>query len=201
MHVFKHDLIRTLYEIGAIKEGEYILKSGNQSPIYIDMRRIISFPDIYQYVVDLLAKEIDGLESDHIGAVPLAGLPLVSGISILYQRSMIMPRKEKKMHGTAQAIEGVYKNGETVILIDDVITSGSTVLQLIEELKKEGLRVKDVVVFIDREQGARKRLEKKGITLRSVCTLSEILLMLKECKKLDEISFERIYSFLQENQY
>lgn len=197
----KAELLHRLFEIEAIKEGEFTLASGVTSPIYIDLRRIISYPDVYQYVVDLLWHEMESGDIDHVGGVPYAALPLASGIAILYQKSMIMPRKEVKMHGSARTIEGVYKPGDTVVLIEDVVTSGDSLLQAIDTLEKEGLIVKEVVVFMDREQGAAQKLAQRGVIMRAVCTLSEAIEVLRSAGKLDEQTVARIVDFIQENQF
>lgn len=197
----KSELIHRLFEIGAIKEGEFTLASGITSPIYVDLRRIISFPDVYQYVVDLMWQEMMDKEVHHVGGVPYAALPLASGIALLYQKSMLMPRKEAKDHGAARIIEGVFQEGDTVVLIEDVVTSGTSTLKAVDTLEKAGLQVKEVVVFMDREQGAQKKFADRGLNLRSVCTLSEALDLLRLSEKIDDAALSRIHAFLKENQF
>src|SRR3989304_5047771 len=181
----KDGLIEKLFAIGAIQEGEFILKSGISSPVYIDMRRIISYPELFQHVVDLMWEHVQDKNFHHLSAVPYAALPLASGLALLYQRPMIMTRKEKKEHGGKKQIEGVYKAGDTVIIIEDIATSGSSINEMVALLLGEGLLVNDVIVFLDREQGAKEQLAKKGINLHAVCTLSDVLAVL-ECRgKID----------------
>ena len=197
----KSELIHRLFEIEAIKEGEFTLASGINSPIYVDLRRIISFPDVYQYVVDLMWQEIMDKEVRHVGGVPYAALPLASGIALLYHKSMLMPRKEVKDHGAGRSIEGVFKEGDTVVLVEDVVTSGHSTLKAIDTLEQAGLKVKDVVVFMDREQGAQKKFAERGLNLRSVCTLSEAIDLLRLSEKIDDAAVSRIHAFLKENQF
>lgn len=201
MNKYRESLFHRLFEIGAIKEGEFTLSSGISSPIYIDMRRIISFPDVYQYVVDLMWQEMKDKEVDHVGGVPYAALPLASGIALLYHKSMLMPRKEVKVHGAARSVEGVFKEGDSVVLIEDVVTSGGSSLKAIEQLKNASLHVKDVVVFMDRQQGARQKLANEGIALHAVCTISEAVDALRVGEKIDDAAATRIHAFLKENQF
>jgi len=200
-HNSRSELLRRLFEIDAIQEGEFKLASGLMSPIYIDLRRIISFPDVYQHVVDLLWHEMEDSSVDHVGGVPYAALPLASGIALLYQKSMLMPRKEIKEHGAGRTIEGVYAAGDTVILVEDVVTSGASILRAIDALEKEGLIVKEVVAFMDREQGAAQKLKDRGIALRAVCTLTSAMDALRDAGKIDQDAVARVAAFIQEHQF
>ena len=195
------DLIHRLFDIGAIKEGEFKLKSGITSPVYIDLRMIISYPDLYQVTVDLLWEKMATLSFDHVGGVPYTALPFASGIAILYQKPMLMTRKEVKDHGIIRAVEGAYNEGDTVMLIEDLVTSGASTLETVEKFKKAGLKVTDVVVFLDREQGGKKQLEKHGITLHAVCDLSTILDVLYNRGKIDGDAVDKIKAFISENQF
>ncbi len=200
-HNSKADLLAKLFEIDAIKEGEFTLASGIVSPVYIDLRRIISFPDVYQHVVDLLWDAIEDKHAHHVGGVPYAALPLASGVALLYRKSMLMPRKEVKDHGAGRTIEGVYKSGDTIVMLEDVVTSGGSILAAIDALEKEGLIVKEVVCFMDREQGAAQKLAERGIALRAVCTLSQAMDALRQAGKIDEAAVSRIATFIQQNQF
>jgi orotate phosphoribosyltransferase len=197
----KEELIQRLYDIGAIKEGSFKLKSGITSPIYIDLRMIISYPDVYQSMVDLLWEKMDSLSFDHVGGVPYTALPLASGIALLYQKPMLMTRKEVKDHGIVRPVEGAYNKEETVMLIEDLVTSGASTLEVIEKFRGAGLKVTDVVVFLDRQQGGKKRLEKEGVTLHAVCELSTILEVLFNEGKIDGDAVNKIKSFINEHQF
>lgn len=197
----KNELIISLFKIGAIQSGEFPLVDGDVSPIYIDFRRIVSFPEIYQYMVDLFAQEIIGKKFHHIVGVPYAALPLASGIALLYQKPMLLLRKEKSKKKSTQAIEGVFKKGDEVIIVEDMVASGTSVEQAIAALTAVGLKVKDVIVFMDRQQGAQKRLAKKKVTLHALCTLSDALSVLHQAGYLDEAVMTAIDTFIDENQF
>lgn len=189
-----------LYEVGIVQDGDFVLKTGITSPIYIDLRRIISYPELLQQVVDLLAQELNDKTYDHIVGVPYAALPLAAGIAVLYQKSMIMPRKEVKQYGTHKAVEGVYQEGQKAIIIEDIVTTGASILETVATLKNEGIAVDEVIVFLDRQQGAEKMLAKHGIKLRAVCTLSDLLSSLQQSGHIDEAAVAKISDFIKEHQ-
>lgn len=197
----RDSLIERLFAVGAIQEGEFKLKSGIMSPIYIDLRRVISFPELFQHVVDLMWHQISERDFHHLGGVPYAALPLASGMAMLYQKPMIMARKDLKDHGTKRSIEGMYKEGEIVLVIEDIVTSGGSIIETANQMAREGLLVNDVIVFIDREQGAKEKLAEKGITLHAVCTLSDVLDVLQSRGKIDEPTARKIKQFIKESQF
>lgn len=197
----REDLIHRLFDVGAIQESEVKLKSGIISPIYIDLRLIISYPEMYQCVVDLLWEKISPLTFDHIGGVPYTALPLASGVAILYQKPMLMTRKEVKDHGIVRLVEGAYKKNDSVMIIEDLVTSGASTLETVEKFKKAGLTISDVVVFLDREQGAKERLAEHEISLHAVCSLSTVLDTLHNRGKIDGNAVSKIKQFIKEHQF
>ncbi len=137
----------------------------------------------------------------HIGGVPYAALPLASGIALLYQKPMIMIRKADHQIAKAEPIEGIFKKGDKVILVEDVVASGASIEQTIDILTAAGLTVVETVVLLDRQQGARKRLAVKGIKLTTLCTLSQALSILHQQGHLDRAAIAAIDDFIQEHQF
>jgi orotate phosphoribosyltransferase len=166
-------LISRLFEIGAIRFGTFTLRSGIQSPFYIDLRVVISFPDVLERVGAVMAAEVARCGADRIAGIPYAGLPLSVATALAGRLPLIYPRREEKGHGTRRRIEGLYKPRERVVLIDDIITDGASKFEAIQPLEEAGLVVKDLVIVIDREQGGRELLRSKGYALHSVLTITQ----------------------------
>ncbi|KFV72080.1 Uridine 5'-monophosphate synthase, partial [Struthio camelus australis] len=152
-------------------------------------------------VADLLfqtAKDA-GLKFDSVCGVPYTALPLATIICSTHQIPMLIRRKEAKDYGTKRLVEGTINPGETCLIIEDVVTSGSSVLETVEVLQKEGIKVTDAIVLLDREQGGKARLEERGIRLHSVCTLSEMLEILQEQGKVAAEMVGKVKKFIQES--
>ena len=198
--VSKEELIHRLFDIGAIQFGSFTLKSGTTSPIYLDMRRIISYPDVLPPIAALVWQQMQNYEFDCMCGVPYGALPIAMSVAVLHRQPMIMPRKEIKDHGTMRAIEGVYSAGQKVLIIEDIITSGASIIQTVDVLRQEGLKVQDVVVFLDREQGGGQRLAQHGIRMHAVCGLSYVIDVLHNGGKIDEATASSIKEYIRTNQ-
>lgn len=168
-------MIAELYKIGAVKQGSFTLKSGVTSSFYIDLRLLISYPDLMKKITALFWEKIKELKFDLICGVPYTALPLATALSITYDIPMILRRKEAKDYGTKKMVEGVFTPGQRCLIIEDVVTSGMSVMETIEPLKNEGLIVEDVIAIINREQGGKENLSAQGLHLHQLFNLSEVL--------------------------
>ncbi len=164
-----------LLEAGCVRFGEFTLKSGLKSPIYIDLRILTSRPDLLAHVAAAYIPLLKGLKYDRLAALPYAALPIATAISLQTGQSMVYPRKEVKDYGTQAVVEGGFEQGETVVLIDDLATTGGSKFEAVERLRKAGLEVRDVVVLIDRMGGAAQALAEAGYNLYTVFTLAELI--------------------------
>lgn len=162
-----------LYKIGAIQFGEFTLKSGQVTSIYINLRKIISYPQILRDVASAMWDKVSASNFDLVCGVPYTALPIATCMSLNHDIPMVMRRKEKKDYGTKQLIEGVFNKGQTCLIIEDVITSGASIIETAADLQEAGLVIKEVAVLIDREQGGRANLE-KHFKVHSILTISEI---------------------------
>jgi uridine monophosphate synthetase len=145
------------------------------SPIYIDLRRLVTYPDLLMQVAVAYAPILQGLSFQRMAALPYSAIPIATAISILGNWPVIYPRKEVKAYGTRAELEGVYEPGETVVVVDDLATTGASKFEAIETLASAGLRVTDVVVLIDRESGAAQAISQAGLRFHSVFTLTQLL--------------------------
>ncbi len=168
-----------LLSAGCVKFAEpeqpFILKSGLQSPIYIDLRQLISNPGLLLRVAQAYLPILAQLDFDRLAALPYAALPIGTAISLLGGWPLIYPRKEVKTYGTKGEIEGAYAPGERVVVIDDLTTTGGSKFEAIERLSSAGLQVTDVVVLIDRQSGAAEALAGAGLHLRPVFSMTGLL--------------------------
>ena len=164
-----------LLSAGCIKFGDFTLKSGLNSPIYIDLRRIISYPKLLADVAQSYLPLISNLQFSRIAGLPYAAIPIATAISLTGNYPMIYPRKEVKTYGTKAEIEGEFRAGETALVIDDLATTGGSKFEAIEKLTAVGLVVKDIVVLVDRQSGAKESLEQAGYSMHAVLTITQLL--------------------------
>lgn len=178
-------LILDLFENNMIKFGEFTLKSGKQSYIYADIRSAISYPEIFKAICNEYYKLMHGLSYDYICGVPYSALTFASGIAYEYGIPMLLKRKEAKNYGTKKLVEGIYTNGKTCLVIEDVVTTGSSLVETIQALEEHGLKITDLCTLIDRNQGGRELLTSKGYRLHSIMDLKQIIEVLYESQKIN----------------
>lgn len=179
------DLILQLFDIGCLLFGEYLQASGATFSYYIDLRKIISNPQVFNKVLQAYGDIVKNLSFDRIAGIPYGALPTATGLALNLSRPMIFPRKEVKAHGTRRLIEGNFNPGETVVVIDDILISGKSVMEGADKLKSAGLKIEDIVVFIDHEGGVKDRLAQNGYRAHSVLNISEITDTLYEAGRID----------------
>ncbi|CCD65178.1 Orotate phosphoribosyltransferase [Caenorhabditis elegans] len=171
------DFFENLYQMECFRTGEFYLKSGQMTPIYIDLRRIMSSPRVLRMAAQAMCEKIvaSNLKFDYVVGVPYAALPLATLVSDILNVPMLMKRKEAKAYGTKQLIEGVYQPGGTVLLVEDVVTSGESIRETAEAIRNENLLVTDAIAVLDRQQGATANLAEDNLNFLSFLTMEKIL--------------------------
>ena len=193
-------LIVDLHRIGAIRFGEFTLKSGILSPVYVDLRLTVSYPNLLKAVSTMMWDALETTDFDLICGVPYTALPIATCMSQNHAVPMVMRRREVKDYGTKKAIEGAFASGQKCLVVEDLVTSGSSVLETITDLEAAGLEVQDIVVLLDREQGGADALESRGYRLHSALKFSQVLDVLEENRKISKEEAERVRTFLMANQ-
>ncbi len=186
-----------LLEAGCVKFGEFTLKSGAKSPIYIDLRRLVAFPELLKEAATAYAEIMQELEFDQLAALPYAAMPIGTAISLHGNWGMVYPRKEVKGYGTKVQVEGVFEAGQTVVVIDDLISSGGSKLEGIQKLNEVGLKVMDIVVLIDRQSAGVDFMSEHGYKLHSVFYLPDLLDHWEESGKVDAEMIARARDFFK----
>ena len=184
----RRDLVIDLFDIRCLLFGEFKQASGAVFNYYVDLRQIISDPALFHRVLDCYAQVLRPLQFDRIAGIPYGSLPTATGLSLQLHKPLIYPRKEVKAHGTRRMVEGEFNEGETVAVVDDILITGGSVLEGIGKLESSGLKVSDVVVFLDHggvhDTRAKQRLARNGLRLKAVLTLQTISEVLKTAGRI-----------------
>jgi uridine monophosphate synthetase len=169
-----------------------------KSPIYIDLRQVITYPNLLQKIGAAYLPILKKLQFDRIAGLPYAAIPIATSVSLQGGYPMIYPRKEAKSYGTKAEIEGEYRAGETAVVIDDLATTGGSKFEAIEKLAAAQLKVEDVVVLVDRQSGAKEALAEAGYAMHAVVTITELLDYWGRTGKVEEDKIRETREFLQQ---
>ena len=173
-----------LHENKIIRFGDFTLASGKKSSYYVDLRLVPSYPHQFRKMVKYLQNEIIkdvGLDKfDSLVSVPTGGLVIASALAIETVKPLIYVRSKPKDYGTSKSVEGKIQEGMKVVMIDDVATTGGSVVNGIKSLKEEKIKVEDAYVIVNRMEGADEALEKEGVTLHSITNVMQITKSLHE---------------------
>ncbi|WP_035416567.1 orotate phosphoribosyltransferase [Chlamydia pneumoniae] len=169
--------VAILYQIGAIKFGKHILASGEETPLYVDMRLVISSPEVLQTVATLIWRLRPSFNSSLLCGVPYTALTLATSISLKYNIPMVLRRKELQNADPSDAIkvEGLFTPGQTCLVINDIVSSGKSIIETAAALEENGLVVREALVFLDRRKEACQPLGPQGIKVSSVFTLPTLI--------------------------
>ncbi len=200
---FVKEFATFLHEKGAIKFGDFTLASGKKSSYYIDLRLVPSFPHQFRKMVKHLQNDIIeniGLENfDSLVSVPTGGLVIASALAIETVKPLIYVRSKPKDYGTSKLIEGSISKDMKVLMIDDVATSGGSVVNAIKDLKQEGVTITDAYVIVNRMEGASQALELEGVKMHQLTDIMEITKSLYEENLIPKDVLEKIESHISSN--
>jgi len=192
-----------LYKNNIIRFGNFTLASGKNSSYYVDLRLIPSYPHQFRKMIKNLQNlivEKTGLDDfDCLASVPTGGLVVTSALAIEIVKPLIYVRSKPKEHGTTKSIEGKISAGMKVVMVDDVMTTGTSVLNGINQLKEAGLLVSDLYVIINRLEGADKALNGIGVQTHQLTDILEITDILFQEKLINKEIFEKIKNQVSRN--
>jgi orotate phosphoribosyltransferase len=158
----------------AVKTGEFTLTSGKKSSYYIDIKKVSTDPRVLKEIVKEMKKEIEGEEIDRIAGMAVGAVPLATALSLETQIPFVIIRKEKKEHGTGKRIEGEIRGGESVVVIEDVTTTGGSALAAVKAVREKNCTCNKVIVVVDRLKGAKELLEKENVSLIPLVTIKDL---------------------------
>ena len=193
---FVKEFATFLHQKEIIKFGDFTLASGKKSSYYVDLRLVPSYPHQFRTMIKYLQNNIGesiGLNSfDSLVSVPTGGLIIASALAIETVKPLIYVRSKPKDYGTSKSVEGRIYEGMKVVMIDDVATTGNSVVNAIKSLKEASITIEDAYVIVNRMEGADEALKKLGVKLHSITNVMQITQALYEQKLVDEDILEKV---------
>jgi orotate phosphoribosyltransferase len=200
---FVKEFATFLHQNGALKFGDFTLSSGKSSSYYVDLRLVSSFPHHFRKMIknlqDLISEEIGFDNFDSLASVPTGGLVIASALAMETVKPLIYVRTKPKEHGTTKSIEGKIHQGMKVLMIDDVATTGGSMLNSIKLLKEAGTVVIDAYVILNRLEGAEKILDSEGVKMHQLTDIIEITKSLHEASLVSNEILEKIQTQVNQN--
>ena len=191
-----------LIKNNAIKFGDYILASGKKSPYYVDLRQTISSPITMDWIANSLTRivlnEIGKEKVDRILGVPTAGIPFATVVSQKLGIPLIYYRQARKEHGVRKKIEGILERNDRILVIDDLITTGESVIEAAEVVRDQGGVVNELVVLLDREQGGQARLRSSRIEPHVLFKISHAMKWLHTVGLIEDRIYETVTQYIEE---
>lgn len=191
-------LAKKLYEEGIILFGKFKLTSGIESPYYIDLRKALSKPSLLREIVEAYKNVIEKIPRvDVIVGIETGSIPWAAILAYILNKPLAYVRKKPKGHGAMKLIEGEIGKGKHAIVVDDVSTTGGSLLRATRILRENDVKTEYAIVFVDREQGAKRNLEKENVKLISIFTVTELLKYIKDLGLISETKYREIMDYVR----
>ncbi len=188
----------------AIKFGDYTLASGKKTPYYIDLRQTISSPITMDWIANSMSRiilnEIRRERIDKILGVPTAGVPFATVVSQKLDIPLIYYRQARKEHGVRKKIEGILERTDRVLIIDDLITTGGSVIETAEVIRDQGGEVSELVVLLDRQQGGQEKLRSYRIEPHFLFKISDAMAWLHGVGLIEDKTYETMKKYIEEEE-
>jgi len=195
MATMTDEFCQILLRTGSLKFGTFKLASGLLSPYYVDLRLIPSNPEAFQRTVAMYRSVLEPnliKRAQRLAGVPTAGIAYAAVVALNISKPFLYVRSEQKEHGRGRRIEGLLQPGDRVVVLDDVVTTGKSILEAADAIRAEGGIVEDAVVLLDRQQGAGENLQKSQMKLHSFTTMRRIAETLLALGTIDEEQYREI---------
>ncbi len=193
---FVKEFATFLHQSGTIKFGDFTLASGKKSSYYVDLRLVPSYPHQFRRMIkhlqNLISEQIGFDEIDSVASVPTGGLVIASALAYEIVKPLVYVRSQAKEYGTGKLVEGIVKPDMKILLIDDVATTGGSVINGIRELKKSGAKITDAYVIVNRQEGADSALQKEGVKLHHLLDIVEIAKILHQQKLVNDSVLDKV---------
>lgn len=193
----KKQLALGIYDNGLLNFGEFTFKSGIKSPMYMNLRNLLSYPKFLKDVAKMYATVCEDLEFDRLGAIPYGAISMTGALSLELDVPWICARKESKDYGMAKDLIGDFNEGETVLMIDDLVTNGESKVESLVSFQDSGLVIKDFVVMLDYDRGATTLLSDQGYNLHRMMTVREAVDIINDEGKMKSEMHKKVVAFLE----
>lgn len=193
-------LFALLMEVKALQFGEFTLASGKKSPFYLDLRLIISNPELLLLSGQLLAEQVADIPAQRLAAVPYGALPVGSVAAVKAGLPLLYTRKKEKKHGGRRQVEGHHERGDRVVVVEDLVTTGGSLLQAVNLLRAAELEITHAVVMTERGPSGRSNLRDAGIEMRTVFKLADALDYARSTGHISQVQHEVVEHFVSEVQ-
>ncbi len=194
----KNKVLEALTNANVVRFGEFTLVSGEKSPIYVDLRVLPSYPESFDTVTTALADMVKKTGADIVAGMETAGIPLSTAIALKLEMPMAYVRKKPKDYGTHSRIEGMVKGDERAVLIDDLMTRGTSKVDFVKAVRDAGIKVADLAIVLDREQGGENVMLKNKVNLHKLVTLKELLSHMVDKGFISQDQYSKVLVYLGE---